>query len=234
MLLFIKKYIQAIIIVILSLVLIGSIHKCSRNEESLNDYKTYNESFKTLNDKKSGQISVQEAQILTDKDLIKSLKDTVSFLKDIDTQIKTSVITKIEKVEVPIKDYVYIHDSLGISYLKTPATFHKFDKWYSFDGTITSNGNLLIDSLSFTNKLSIYIGTKRGSLGQRILFKRQKKYIVVKDENPYSYVESMSNFTLASEKRKNFSLGIGPGVSLGKGGIQPSINAGIYFNLINF
>ena len=231
---FIKSYIYPIVIVILAFICIGAITKCSRNEQNIKENQAYTTEIKKVKDKLAGDIFVERQNFTNQKQLNESLKDSIRYFKDISSKVSVTTNTKIKEVPVEIEKPIYIQDQVGKNYLLTPATFGIKHEWYSLQGTITNKGTLIIDSLNIVNKLDLYSGKKRRTFGEKLLFRPSDSYVAVKNHNPFTTTSEISNITIQAPKRHNFSLGVGPGISLGKNGIQPSINAGIYFNLINF
>jgi hypothetical protein len=224
------KYLPWITTAILLIVLWGSVTKCSKNKEMLDEEQAYTEKFSIEKTKDGKQIALQAENIISNKKLIKSLSDTISSFKKITQQTKFVLVTKVVEVEVPIKDYVYIKDSVGNSYLKTPANFsyEDKDKWFALKGTITDKGTIQMREMTYRNSLSIYAGWKKRTL--KDIFKKRERQIGVVDLNPSSTVSKLSNFTI-KEKEHRISIGLQAGYGLTTKGFLPYAGLGIQLRL---
>jgi hypothetical protein len=223
----ILKYLPWITTAILIILLIGSMNKCTRNKEMLDQEQAYTEQFKIEKTKDGKTIALQAENIVSNKKLIKSLSDTISSFKKITQQTKFVLVTKVVEVEVPI----YIKDSVGNSYLKTPANFsyEDKDKWFYWNGTITDKGTLQIREAGYRNSLSIYAGWKNKPL--KDIFKKRERQIGVVDLNPYSTVSKLSNFTI-KEKEHRISIGLQGGYGITPKGLLPYAGLGIQLRIL--
>jgi hypothetical protein len=228
----ILKYLPWITTAILLIVLWGSVTKCSKNKEMLDQEQAYTEKFRIEKTKDGKTIALQSENLVSNKKLIESLRDTIKQFGEITSQVKVETNTIIKEVAVPIEVPVYITQN-GINYLKTPADFiyEDRDKWFSLKGTITDKGTIQMREMTYRNSLSIYAGWKKRTL--KDIFKKRERQIGVVDLNPYSNVTQLRNFTI-KERQSRFGIGIGIGGSLSKHGLQPSINFGLQYNIIRF
>lgn len=194
----------------------------------LDQEQAYTEEFRIEKIKDGKKIALQAENIISNKKLIESLRDTISQFGNITNQTKIEIQTVVKEIPVPIKDYVYIKDNFGISYLKTPAAFSYKEpsNWFSMDGVITDKGTIEFKRLEYRNSISVYAGWKKRTLGQTLLFKKKERQIGVVDMNPYSNVTSLKNFTI-QEKKNRVSLGLQGGYGITPKGFLPYAGLGL-------
>ena len=187
----------------------------------LQDYKNQVVKFKNgeqvfvekLNNK-GEKIAEQEQIILSQSDAIAHNLLEIETLKKINSQVQVQTITKIDSVFIPIIDTVerVIYDTTGLALLKLPTKFGLNNEWYSLYSTINTDG-MFIDSLSLYNKQTITFGLKSNGF-----LKKPTPSLVVKNENPYVNVNSMSNIVIKNDIRfydkKGFWYGLGVGTGI--------------------
>ena len=188
----------------------------------LQDYKNQVIKFKDgeqlfvqkLNEK-GEELAEQDQIILSQKDAISHNLLEIETLKKIKSQVKIKTITRIDSVYVPLLDTVerVVYDTSGFAFLKLPTKFGLDNEWYSIYSTINKNG-MLLDSLSLFNRQIITIGMKSNGF-----LKSPSPIVVVKNENPYVSVNSMSNVIIKDNTRfydkKGFWYGFGVASGLG-------------------
>ena len=153
-------------------------------------------------------LAEQEQIILSQKDAIANNLLEIKRLKKIKSQVIVNTITHIDSVFVPfVSDSTFSDTILEDNYIIIPQKFALTDEWYGIKGNILKGG-LLIDTLSFSNELSLTIGSK--SMG---LFKKPKPIVLVEYSNPYVSTQSMQNIIIKDELRfydkKSFWYGAG-------------------------
>ena len=153
-------------------------------------------------------LAEQEQIILSQKDAINNHLLEIKNLKKIKSQVIVNTITKVDSVFIPFVSDTTIKDTLLLdNYIFVPQKFSLLDDWYSFDGTI-KKGGVLLDSISFNNKISLTIGNK--SMG---FFKKSKPIVLVEYSNPYVRTTAMQNIIIKDDLRfydkKRFWYGFG-------------------------
>ena len=153
-------------------------------------------------------LAEQEQIILSQKDAINNHLLEIKNLKKIKSQVIVNTITKVDSVFIPFVSDTTIKDTLVLdNYIFVPQKFSLLDDWYSFDGTI-KKGGVLLDSISFNNKISLTIGNK--SMG---FFKKSKPIVLVEYSNPYVRTTAMQNIIIKDDLRfydkKGFWYGFG-------------------------
>ena len=158
---------------------------------------------------KGEKIAEQEQVILTQKDAIAHNLLEIDRLKEVKSQVKIRTITKIDSVFIPIIDTVerIVIDTAGVALLRLPTKFGLDNEWYSIYSTINTGG-LLIDSLSINNRQIITLGMKSNGL-----FQSPTPTVLIKNENPYVQVSSLSNVVIKKDLKfydhKGFWAGMG-------------------------
>ena len=215
-----KKLKQHTLTIILLLLAFFIWQTMSMNSK-LQDYKNQVVKFKNgeqvfvekLNNK-GEKIAEQEQIILSQSDAIAHNLLEIETLKKINSQVQVQTITKIDSVFIPIIDTVerVIYDTTGLALLKLPTKFGLNNEWYSLYSTINTDG-MFIDSLSLYNKQTITFGLKSNGF-----LKKPTPSLVVKNENPYVNVNSMSNIVIKNDIRfydkKGFWYGLGVGTGI--------------------
>jgi len=153
-------------------------------------------------------LSEQAQIILSQKDAIANNLVEIKNLKKIKSQVIVNTITKVDSVFIPFVSDSMIKDTLVLdNYIIVPKRFSLLDEWYSFDGTI-KKGGVLLDSISFNNKLSLTIGSK--SVG---FLRKPKQIVLVEYSNPYVRTTSMQNIIIKDDlkfyDKKGFWYGFG-------------------------
>ena len=161
-------------------------------------------------------LAEQEQIILSQKDAINNHLLEIKNLKKIKSQVIVNTITKVDSVFIPFVSDTTIKDTLLLdNYIFVPQKFSLLDDWYSFDGTI-KKGGVLLDSISFNNKISLTIGNK--SMG---FFKKSKPIVLVEYSNPYVRTTAMQNIIIKDDLRfydkKGFWYGFGVVSGIGVG-----------------
>ena len=215
-----KKLKQHTLTIILLLLAFFIWQTMSMNSK-LQDYKNQVVKFKKgeqvfvekLNNK-GEKIAEQEQIILSQSDAIAHNLLEIETIKKINSQVQVQTITKIDSVFIPIIDTVerVIYDTTGLALLKLPTKFGLNNEWYSLYSTINTDG-MFIDSLSLYNKQTITFGLKSNGF-----LKKPTPSLVVKNENPYVNVNSMSNIVIKNDIRfydkKGFWYGLGVGTGI--------------------
>ena len=215
-----KKLKQHTLTIILLLLAFFIWQTMSMNSK-LQDYKNQVVKFKNgeqvfvekLNNK-GEKIAEQEQIILSQSDAIAHNLLEIETLKKINSQVQVQTITKIDSVFIPIIDTVerVIYDTTGLALLKLPTKFGLNNEWYSLYSTINTDG-MFIDSLSLYNKQTITFGLKSNGF-----LKKPTPSLIVKNENPYVNINSMSNIVIKNDIRfydkKGFWYGLGVGTGI--------------------
>jgi hypothetical protein len=170
------------------------------------------EDFKKRINKDSSTIYRQELTIVNQANKIKELKELA--IKDPELIVKTQTQTVV-KTNIQL-DTVIINNE---PYIKLPKDFHKKDKWFSIDGTISRLGVLQIDSLVTTANLTYAIAdTARKGILNKIAGKKDK-VLSLKIDNPNMKITGMSNIYIKEEKKwwQTTAAKVGLGFVLGVG-----------------
>ena len=185
------------------------------SKAELSDFKSQMSKFELKEQKyletiseNGNRIVEQEQIILSQTDAINNNLLEIKRLKEIKSQVIINTITQIDSVFVPFVMDSTTNDTLGLdNYIIIPKRFSLAEKWYSINGSINKTG-LLIDTLSFNNKLSLTIGNKSQGI-----FKKPKPIVLVEYSNPYVSTTSMQNIVIKNElkfyDKKSFWFGIG-------------------------
>ena len=165
------------------------------------------------------RIAEQDQIILTQEDAIAHNLLEIETLKKINSQVQVQTITKIDSVFIPIIDTIerVIYDTTGLALLKLPTKFGLNNEWYSLYSTINTEG-MLIDSLSLYNRQTITFGLKSNGF-----LKKPTPSLVIKNENPYVNVNSMSNVVIKNDIRFYDKKGFWFGVGIGTGFLIPAL-----------
>ena len=165
------------------------------------------------------RIAEQDQIILTQEDAIAHNLLEIETLKKINSQVQVQTITKIDSVFIPIIDTIerVIYDTTGLALLKLPTKFGLNNEWYSLYSTINTEG-MLIDSLSLYNRQTITFGLKSNGF-----LKKPTPSLVIKNENPYVNVNSMSNVVIKNDIRFYDKKGFWFGIGIGTGILIPAL-----------
>lgn len=103
-----------------------------------------------------------------------------------------------------IHDTVYLDAPVlidSVPHLKLPAPFQKHTRWYSFSGSVTETGYLLMDTISINAELTWTIGdTVRAGFFNRLLRKRDK-VVRLHVDNPHIDVKGMEAIVKEPKRR---------------------------------
>jgi hypothetical protein len=190
---------------------------CSLNREYLTELKKQDSeisNFKKTRLRDSSFIYTQKINIkIKDDQLLKNDQEIFALRvmkikkpKEI-VQIKTRYIIK---TEIPLAETEKI-DSLN--YLRVPVSFSKGEKWFSINGQILSNGNLLIDSLITPAQFTYSVGdTLRNGFINR-LFRKSDQVVRLHIDNPNIQLQGMTNIYIKDRKKwfetTGFKIGFG-------------------------
>lgn len=161
----------------------------------------------TINDKNE-RIVTQDQVIMSQKNAIANNLLTIDGLKKIKSQVRIKSVIEIDSVFVPYLDI----DTLLV---KEPCNFVSkhfglTTKHYSFMGKTKENG-VLLDSVSFTNNMTITIGEKKMGL-----FRKSKPIVSIVNDNPFMTTQSMSNIVIKNDvkwyQKRGTWLVIGAGI----------------------
>lgn len=185
--------------------------------------------FELSKNKLDQEIATQKAIVrYKDNQLAKEIAETAN-LKNIIAGIKIRVITHIKPERVFLDTIITFIDSTKC--LVLPIKFKRGDQWWNETGTITEDGYLESDSLTFTSEPMIAIGYKKRTL--KTLLKASELVVVYRDKNPYAHIKELENIVI-QEKPRKFGIGLQVGYGLSMYGLSPTISIGINYNLIKF
>jgi hypothetical protein len=196
---------------------------CSLNREYLTELKKQDSeinNFKKTRLRDSSFIYSQKINIkIKDDQLLKNEQEIFALRvmkikkpKEI-IQIKTRYIIK---TEIPIAETEQID---SVNYLRVPVSFSKGEKWFSINGQILSNGNLLIDSLITPAQFTYSVGdTLRNGLFNRLL-RKSDQVVRLHIDNPNIQLQGMTNIYIKDRKKwfETTAFKIGFGALLGFG-----------------
>lgn len=214
-----------IISFLLNILLFFSIRSCNQNKDSLEvsklqleKYAEERQKFEVKINEQGKTIAFQEQVIIRNTKEVQELLKANTDLNKVNQQIKISFENKIKNVIASYKDsikFITIIDSFNNEVpigVKFGTGFSKVEDWYSIYGTIEEVG-VLFDSLSFNNRMTISIGSKRKNI-----FSPLKPMIEVYNENPYINITSLNNIKV-EDKTKFYNK---PGFNLATGFILGS------------
>lgn len=164
------------------------------------------------------RIVEQEQLILSQKDAIALKVLEINRLKKVKSQVIVNTITQIDSVFIPFteSDTILIAsndtlDSTG-TYLRVPKPFSLNTEWYGITGVVNNQG-VNLDSLSFSNKMKLTIGSKSQGL-----FKKPLPIVLMENENPFVQTTGMQNIVIENElkwyEKKVVWFGVGVGVGV--------------------
>lgn len=120
------------------------------------------------------------------------------------TETKRPVAAVRASIGAVIHDTVYLDKPVlvdSVPHLKLPAPFQKHTRWYSFAGTVTETGYLLMDTISINAELTWTIGdTVRSGFFNRLLGKRHK-VVRMHVDNPHIDVKGMEAIVTQQKRR---------------------------------
>lgn len=184
-------------------------HTKSQVEEVLAQVELKDQTFKIQKDKSNQQFAIQEQRILELNDENMKLVKTIKEFKTIKNQTQVGTNTIIKEVKIPYEVQViqYI-DTLNRAYfVKVPLPFSKNDTFFSIKGKVGLK-NLVIDSLTIPNTLTITTGLTKGGF-----FKRDKYEVEVVSDNPHSQITKLKNTQFEPKtpwyKSRGLAFGIG-------------------------
>jgi hypothetical protein len=178
---------------------------CSLNREYLTELKKQDSeinNFKKTRLRDSSFIYSQKINIkIKDDQLLKNDQEIFALRvmkikkpKEV-IQFKTRYVIK---TEIPIAETEQID---SVNYLRVPVSFSKGEKWFSINGQILSNGNLLIDSLITNGQFTYSVGdTLRNGLFNR-LFRKSDQVVRLHIDNPNIQLSGMSNIYIKDRKK---------------------------------
>lgn len=184
-----------------------------KNEVGKLDFET--QKFKETIAENGCRIVEQEQLILSQKDALDLKILEIEKLKKVQSQVIVRTITKIDSVFIPFleTDTILVENNNDTidTYLKVPMDFSIMDEWYAIKGEVNTKG-INLDSLSFTNRMKVTIGSKSQGL-----FKKPKPIVQITNENPYFNTISMQNVVVKNEIKwyQKKGLWFGVGVALG-------------------
>ena len=120
------------------------------------------------------------------------------------TETKRPVAAVLASIGAVIHDTVYLDKPVlfdSVPHLKLPAPFQKHTRWYSFTGSVTETGYLLMDTISINAELTWTIGdTVRSGFFNRLLLKRDK-VVRLHIDNPYIDVKGVEAIVKQPKRR---------------------------------
>ena len=116
------------------------------------------------------------------------------------------------KTEFKFADTIIIHDT---PHLRLPLKFYKAEKFWVIGGSLTTKGNLQIDSLIMNADFTYAVGDtiRKG------IFKRRDKVIRMRIDNPSMQITGMQNIYIKQDKKwyqtTAFKVGVGALIGFG-------------------
>lgn len=201
-----------ILIAAIALLLIFIRQGCSRLAETQRSYKATLNDYADVTKKRladSSLIVSQQLQIAESEREIERLEYLAS-----KTETKRPKAAVRALIGAVIHDTVYIDSPVlvdSLPHLKLPAPFQKHTRWYSFAGSVTETGYLLMDTISINAELTWTIGdTVRSGFFNR-LFRKRDKVVRLHIDNPYIDVKGMEAI-ITEPKRRVWPVFIGGGL----------------------
>ena len=221
------------LIITVLFVIILLMRECQNSRDKvrlIKNVSSYSDSSKHYKNKLGEQVNYNQTLDFESKQQLKAYfakNDSLTkALKNFKTIV--SVVTE--------KEYVYIHDTVGIKYeTKIPCVFKPFDvikdtTYYRFRGTIFQD-KFKIDSLLIPNIQTIVVGTKKTG------FFKSEQRVEVTNTNPFLKTTNLGAYTIKqSVKRVGIGFYVGYGVGFNKGNIytSPSFGFSISYNFLLF
>jgi hypothetical protein len=110
-------------------------------------------------------------------------------------QFKTRYILK---TEIPVAETELID---SVNYLRVPVAFSKGERWFTINGQILSNGNILIDSLVSTGAFTYALGDTLRTGPFNRLFGKRDQVVRLHIDNPNVQLQGMSNIYIKDRKK---------------------------------
>lgn len=191
-----------ILLVTIAVLLIFIRQGCSRLAETQAAYKSALTNYADVAKKRLGDSSLlvsAQLQIAESEREIERLAYLAS-----KTETKRPVEAVRASIGAVIHDTVYLNAPVLVDsfpHLKLPAPFQKYTRWYSFAGTVTETGYLLMDTISINAELTWTIGdTVRDGFFNRLLRKRDK-VVRLHVDNPHIDVKGMEAIVKQPKRR---------------------------------
>lgn len=195
------------IIAMLGLLLIDTCETADAIKGNLQKSDTEIQKFKKKSLEDSSAIYSQEVVLLDKEDQILSLKEDLNKMKlenvELVFKLNSRSVFKTEaKLDKPVREVTKDDPCPDFgSYLPLPARFAQSDRFYLFNGEVTKNATLKVDSLVMFTEITYAIGDTARSGFFNKLFKRKDQTVSVLINNPYVQVSGLSSFVIRDKKR---------------------------------
>jgi len=195
----------AILLLLLGFVIYGA-------QKELKQFKNLAASLNNEITQDGDFIATQHQNILRLKDAVKlGLIEKEKWMKKAKSQQKVRTITQVDSVKIPyeVEKIVYVDSNTFDTsfFVKTPIPINYNDTWNFFSGRVLKDG-FMIDSMGSINKYRITIASKKQGF-----FKKPIPIVEVKNENPKTRVNEISNVQIEDKKpfyqRWLFAFGLG-------------------------
>lgn len=193
---------ELILIVTIAALLIFIRQGCSRLAETQRSYKATLIDYADVTKKRMADSSLLVSAQLQIADSEREI-DRLAYLAS-KTETKRPKAAVRASIGAVIHDTVYLDKPVlvdSVPHLKLPAPFQKHTRWYSFAGTVTETGYLLMDTISINAELTWTIGdTVRAGIFNRLLRKRDK-VVRLHIDNPHIDVKGMEAIVKQPKRR---------------------------------
>ena len=159
---------------------------------------------------------VTQAQIIANNESIEAIQAAKIAALELELNNPVEVVKfktrTVIKTEFKVADTIIIHDT---PHLRLPLKFYKAEKFWVIGGSLTTKGNLQIDSLIMNADFTYAVGDtiRKG------LFKRRDKVIRMRIDNPSMQITGMNNIYIKQEKKwyqtTAFKVGVGALIGFG-------------------
>ena len=196
------NYISFFIILCLLLFLVRScnlnrdyILELRKQDSEIRDYRVTRLQDSSVIYSQNINIKIKDEQLLKNEQEIFALRVMkIRAPKEV-IQFKTRYILK---TEIPVAETELID---SVNYLRVPVAFSKGERWFTINGQILSNGNLLIDSLVSTGTFTYALGDtlRKGPFNR--LFGKRDQVVRLHIDNPNVQLQGMSNIYIKDRKK---------------------------------
>lgn len=159
---------------------------------------------------------VTQAQIIANNESIEAIQAAEIAALELELNNPVEVVKfktrTVIKTEFKVGDTVIID---RVPHLRLPLKFYKAEKFWVIGGSLTTKGNLQIDSLIMNADFTYAVGDtiRKG------LFKRRDKVIRMRIDNPSMQITGMNNIYIKQDKKwyetTAFKVGVGALIGFG-------------------
>ena len=164
--------------------------------------------FETQIDEMGRETAIQEQTIVNQRAMNTILRAENEELKKVKARVIVKQVTSLDTILMTLTDTVMV---LGADTPRTVRSFRYGDEWTDIRGLVLDSA-VQITRLDIRDSLSVTIGEKRNGF-----LRRRSKVIQVKNHNPHTAVQGLSNIIVQRNRKKiwTFLGGVAVGVTAG-------------------